>query len=399
MVGHIDHGKSTLIGRILFDTESISETKLNQIKAVCESLGKKFELAFLLDQLEEERQKGITIDTAQIFFKTPKREYVIIDAPGHAEFLKNMITGAALADAAILMIDAHEGIQEQTKRHAYVLKMLDIKNIIVCVNKMDRVDYSESIFQEISTKITEIFNQLGLTAKTIVPISALQGDNITKPSENLSWNQNKPLLEILDELQIANTDNNENLIFPIQDCFEDGENISLGRIENGQLTTNDQITILPENQTATIKEIKKWNEKITSAGKGESIGLTFTNNTRLHRGQIICHGDQSKLLHNELKIRLFWLAEKSFDPNKNYTLRIATQEVPCQIKNLQERINSSDFTTIETNGQTLEQNEVAIAEINLKKPAAADLFTKLPILGRCLLVDEEQTCAGGIVIE
>src|SRR3989344_6036232 len=198
LVGHVDHGKSTLIGRLLYDTESLPEGKIEEIKAVCESLGKKFEVGYILDSLEEERDQNVTIDTTQIFFKTNKRNYTIIDAPGHVEFIKNMITGASQAEAATLIVDAEEGVQEPTRRHAYILNMLGLKQIIVVINKMDLIKYEEKEFNNVKDKLTEFLSNINVKPSIIIPISAKEGDNITKKSENMQWYKEKTVLESLD---------------------------------------------------------------------------------------------------------------------------------------------------------------------------------------------------------
>ena len=220
IVGHVDHGKSTLIGRLLYDTDSLPSDKIEEIKKTSEGLGRKTEFAYLLDHLEEERQQGLTIDTTQVFFKTDKRCYVIIDAPGHVEFVKNMVTGASQAEAAILIIDVKEGIKEQTKRHAYILSLLGLNQVVVILNKMDLVDFSEGRFNEVKKGAQEFLNSINMDPLFYIPICAIKGDNIARRSERMNWYNGPTLLESLDTLKSRESAENKPLIFPIQDAYK-----------------------------------------------------------------------------------------------------------------------------------------------------------------------------------
>src|SRR5437660_1079324 len=259
-VGHVDHGKSTLIGRILHDTGSLPEGKIEQIKKACAAEGMGFEFAFLLDALLEEQKQNVTIDTTEIPFRTPRRQYAIIDAPGHKEFLKNMITGASRADAAILVISADEGVREQSRRHAYLLSMLGIKHLIVVVNKMDLVDYSEKRFREIEQEYRKFLRELGLEARTFIPASAREGENVAQASAKMKWYGAESVLEALDSLGPQERDVDLPLRFCVQDVYRfDGRRIIAGRIETGTLRAGDQLVFSPANKSSVVATSERGN--------------------------------------------------------------------------------------------------------------------------------------------
>jgi len=246
IVGHVDHGKSTLVGRLLHDTGSLPEGKFEQIQQSCKKRGMPFEWSFLMDALQAERDQGITIDTTQIGFKTAKRNYVIIDAPGHKEFLKNMISGAAQSEAALLVIDAKEGVKEQSKRHGYLLHLLGVRQIAVLVNKMDAMNYSEEIFASIEKEYHAYLSEVGVTPTFAIPVSAREGDNIVSPSVNMQWYKGPSVLEALDGFAYAPASNNLPLRLPVQDVYKfDERRIIVGRIESGTLSVGDELLFSP----------------------------------------------------------------------------------------------------------------------------------------------------------
>src|SRR5437763_7620795 len=277
-VGHVDHGKSTLIGRILHDTGSLPEGKIEEIKKACAAEGMGFEFAFLLDALLEEQKQNVTIDTTEIPFRTPRRQYAIIDAPGHKEFLKNMITGASRADAAILVISADEGVREQSRRHAYLLSMLGIKHLIVVVNKMDLVDYSENRFREIEQEYRKFLRELGLDARTFIPASAREGENVARTGMKMKWYGASSVLEALDLLEPQERDVDLPLRFCVQDVYRfDGRRIIAGRIETGTLRAGDQLVFSPANKSSVVATIERWTaEEDGRAVAGDSIGITLS---------------------------------------------------------------------------------------------------------------------------
>src|SRR5918994_2027610 len=274
IVGHVDHGKSTLVGRLLHETGSLPEGKLEMLKAVSARRGMPFEWSFLLDALQTERDQGITIDTTQISFRTNSREVVLIDAPGHAEFLRNMITGASQADAAVLIIDAAEGVRDQTRRHGYLLHLLGIKQVAVVVNKMDRVDYSPARFQEIRAEIAA----LGLKPVAVIPIAARSGDGVARRTQSMAWHDGPTVLEALDGFEPAKPLDELPLRLPVQAVYRMDYRIIAGRIESGELAVGDEVTVMPAGKVARVKSIEAWPApqglpQVQSAGAGQSIGI------------------------------------------------------------------------------------------------------------------------------
>ncbi len=293
-VGHVDHGKSTLIGRILHDTDSLPEGKVASIRQACAAEGMEFEYAFLLDALLEEQAQNITIDTTQIPFRTAARNYVIIDAPGHREFLKNMITGAASADAAVLVIAANEGIREQSRRHAYLLSLLGIRQVLVVVNKMDLVGYSAEAFGTIEAEYREFLASLQISAHRFIPASARAGENVARRGESLGWYAGPTLLAALDELEIASAPVEQPLRFCVQDVYRfDERRIIAGRIESGTVRVGDELVFAPANKSARVATIESWNAKVlpNEAIAGDAIGLTLDEQIFLERGYVGAHQD------------------------------------------------------------------------------------------------------------
>ena len=398
IVGHVDHGKSTLIGRLLFDTGSVPSDRIGEIRKASEYLGKEIEFAYLLDHLEEERQQGVTIDTTQAFFKTAKRNYVIIDAPGHIEFVKNMITGASQADAAVLIVDAGEGVREQTKRHAYILSLLGIRQIIVVLNKMDLVDYKEERFNEIKKGIGEFLDSVNIDPHSYIPICATTGDNIARKSEKMIWFQGPNLLDSLDLFEEKEPAENKSLIFPVQDIYKvDNKRIAVGRVEAGVLNCGGEIKILPGGQITKINSIEKYLDKIDIAKAGQSIGITTENAVFLNRGDIICTPDQEPILTDKFKANIIWLEEQKYHKDQILSIKCATQETTCKIKQIKKRIDSSSLELIQKDSDILKNLEAGEVVIKTKKPVVIKSFNEVQELGRFVLVKDDNICAGGII--
>src|SRR6185369_13644175 len=288
IVGHVDHGKSTFVGRLFHDTGSLPEGKLEQLQQIAERRRVPFEWANLRDALQSERDQNITIDTAQIWFHTRKRQYVIIAAPGHKEFLKNMVTGAANAEAALLLIDAHEGVQENSRRHGYLLNLLGIRQIAVLVNKMDLENYSEARFNQIESEYRQWLASINVTPKIFIPIAAKHGDNIASRSSNMPWWIGPTVLQTLDEFNVTDLPLHQPLRFPIQDVYRfDERRILSGRVESGTIKVGDKLIFAPSNKTSTVKTIERWNAApCDHAGAGESIGITLTEQIFVERGAV-----------------------------------------------------------------------------------------------------------------
>ncbi len=399
IVGHVDHGKSTLIGRLFFDTDSLPPDKKAEVEKSSKELGREIEFSFLMDHLKEEREQGITIDTAQTFFKTDKREYVIIDAPGHVEFVKNMITGASQAEAGVIIIDAKEGVREQTKRHSYILSMLGLEQIVVLINKMDAVEYKEEIFNKVKEDMREFLKSLNIVPKYYIPISAMNGDNVANRSKIMKWYKGPTALEALDSFESKILSDKSDLIFPVQDVYKvDDKRIIVGRIESGKLEVGDMIKVLPSEEMTKVNSIEKFLEKNVKKAKAEeSIGITTLDPIFIERGYIICREGKEPVLTDEFRGNIFWLSKKQLNIEEKLRLRCATQEVGAKILRIEKRLNSSSLEVMEEDAKELKNLEVGEVVIKTKKPVSIKKLTEVPELGRFVLMRGEDVCAGGIV--
>lgn len=398
IVGHIDHGKSTLIGRLLYDTDSLSPDKIEEIKKASDKRRRRTEFAYLLDHLEEERKQGITIDTTQVFFNSPQRKYVIIDAPGHIEFVKNMITGASQAEAAVLIVDVAEGVKEQTKRHSYMLSLLGLRQVVVVLNKMDMVDYAKERFDAVKAEVIEWLETLGMRADYYIPISAIEGDNVARKSDNMRWYGGATFLESLDSLKNRQSPEDKPFLFPVQDIYKiDDKRINVGRVESGSIEEGKEIKILPSGERTAIKTIEKFLEDTTGAVAGECIGVTMGDAVFLDRGSILCLPDEEPALVDIITANIFWMSKEKFTMGRKLTMRCATQETGCRIECIKKRIDSSTLDIIEENAELLENLEVAEVVIKTKSPVAVKYFNDVQELGRFILEAEGNVCAGGII--
>jgi bifunctional enzyme CysN/CysC len=398
-VGHVDHGKSTLIGRILHDTDSLSEGKIEHVKKACTAEGMEFEFAFLLDALLEEQKQNVTIDTTEIPFRTTRRRYAIIDAPGHKEFLKNMITGASRADAAILVIGADEGVREQSRRHAYLLSMLGIKHIIVVVNKMDLVDYSEKRFREIEQEYRKFLRELGLDARIFVPASAKEGENVARASMKMKWYGAANVLEALDLLEPQRHDVDLPLRFCVQDVYRfDGRRIVAGRIETGTLKVGDQLVFSPANKSSVVAAIERWNvQENGPAVAGDSIGITLSEQIFVERGYVASHENETPIEANRFHADLFWIVREPLRVAHLYNLRLATQDVKCEVVSIERVMDSSTLESKGDGREQLERNEIGRLTIQTRGRLVIDNHDRIPSLGRFVIIDDGQICGGGTI--
>jgi small GTP-binding protein len=402
MVGHIDHGKSTLIGRLLVDTESLPDGKLEEIEAAARAEGRKLEFGFITDHLREERERAMTIDTAQAFFSSGARDYVIIDAPGHKEFIKNMITGASQAAAAVLICSVAEGIQEQTKRHAYVLRLLGIEQVIVAYNKMDLVGYSQARFKAVKQDLDEFLGRLDVKPAVEVPISASNGDNVVHRSENMPWYEGPAVLEALDCFKKIPPPTAKALRFPVQDIYEWPETgrIVAGRVESGTLRKGQRLRFLPGDDIRTVRHIKQFGKSdLATAEAGQCIGLLLDGDG-LRRGQVGCPDGDSPFLTRRFHASVFWLSPSALDlraGGDELTLKCATQEGPCRAAAILERIDSSTLERLPCEDGRLEHTEVGQLLIETAAPVVVESFYDVQELGRFVLVKGRDVVAGGIV--
>ena len=400
-VGHVDHGKSTLVGRLLAETESVTPQRIKVVEEICNEKGMKFEYAFLLDALEEEQDQGITIDVSQVLFKSKKRSYRIIDAPGHKEFLKNMISGASTADAAILLIDAEEGLREQSKRHATILSLLGIKTILVVINKMDLVDYKQEVFDDIRKKYSEHLATLKITPRAFVPLAAYHAENLVSKSSKMPWYDGPNFLELLDSLEAHPVPVDQPLRFPLQDVYKfDKQRILAGRVESGRVSAGDELLFLPSRNTGVVKSVEKWNSpKQNSALAGESIGIVLEDQIFVERGEVACVASRPANVSNRLLANIFWMGNAHLEKGARCILKLTTQEVECVVESILKVINSSTLEELSKKSHEVAKNEVAEIVFVTKKPVAFDLFEDIPETGRFVIVHDRQVNGGGIILK
>lgn len=399
IVGHVDHGKSTLIGRLLHETGSLPDGKLELLKAVSARRGMPFEWSFLLDALQTERDQGITIDTTQIRFRTQSREVVLIDAPGHAEFLRNMITGASQADAALLIIDAAEGVRDQTRRHGYLLHLLGVKQVAIVINKMDRVDFSKERFDAIRAEISDHLAGLGVTPTAVIPISARNGDGVTARTPAIGWYQGPTVVQALDGLVPARANDELPLRLPVQAIYKfDDRRILAGRIESGSLAAGDEIVIEPAGKLAKIKSVEGW-PHAPGADKlvaGYSVGITLDRELFVERGDVISHVASAPSEARRLRARIFWLHDQPLSAGATLTVRLATGESRATVTAIEKAVDPGELSSVGT--QAVKRNNVGEIEITLARPLAADPHSENPRLGRLVLEVGGRIAGGGLVL-
>ncbi len=407
IVGHVDHGKSTVIGRLMADTDSLPKGKLEQVKAYCAANSRPFEYAYLLDALKDEQSQGITIDSARCFFKTKKRHYIIIDAPGHIEFLKNMISGAARAEAALLVIDAKEGVQENSKRHGHMVSMLGIKQVVVLVNKLDLVDYQEDVFKKIQEEYSAFLKELNVTPITYIPISALQGDNIAKASTKMPWYNGPSILEQMDLFAKQVKDVGLPFRMPVQDIYKfteenDDRRIVSGTIDSGTISVGQSVVFYPSLKSSTIKSIEAFSApEHKTVGAGMAIGFTLTSQIYIRPGELMVRGDESDNaphVSTRFKVNIFWMGKAPMIKNKQYKLKIAAKHSTVRLVEIVNVLDASDLSSMQ-NKQHIDRHDVAEIILETSKPIAFDLSSDLENTGRFVIVDNYEIAGGGIILD
>lgn len=398
-VGHVDHGKSTTIGRLCYDTGTLSPDKMAEVERVSRELGRPTEFAFVMDHLEEERTGGLTIDTAQMFFRSASRHYVIIDAPGHKEFLKNMITGATQAEAALLVIDAAEGLREQSRRHAFLLSMFNVRSIVVVLNKMDLTGYSKARFEAVCGQMVEFLAALGLEPAFVVPISAAYGDNVVHRSNRMPWYDGPTVLEALDALEKRAAPIDRPLRFPIQDVYRiDERNIIVGRVEAGTVRQGDTACVLPTGQSVQVLSVEELGRTRFDAQAGESVGLTLEPSSGLRRGQVLCDPYDQPQCAARWGCSLFCMTDREVRRGEPLLVRLATQERPARVVQIMERIDASTLKVLEHDAALLAHAEVGKVILEADPPLIAEPFAATPEMGRFVLEMAEDVVGAGTVI-
>lgn len=390
LLGHKDHGKSTLLGRLLCETGSLAHDKREALLEASRKRGVNLEWALAVDAFQVERNQGLTVETAYV----PLREYLFIDAPGHEEFLKSMISGAAAAEAALLVIDATEGTRPQSYRHAHLIKLLGIRQAVVAVNKMDGVGYAEASFRTIETSFGVFLRSLGFERVPFIPISARHGINLTKLTDSLAWYKGPPLLDLLGGFRPTPPLPEAPLRFSVQDVYE--RDIIVGRVESGTIHVGDQILFSPWNKIGFVRSIERWKGSSSpQAIAGESIGITLDAPLGIERGQVASHRWDAPAETDRLDAKIFWLGRQELSLDRTYTLKIATQEAPCRVEKIHRIIHSETLES--TDARSVGCNQIAEVTLRPSRPVAVDDFAKLPITGRFVLMDGDIIGGGGTV--
>ncbi|WP_253273980.1 sulfate adenylyltransferase subunit 1 [Flammeovirga sp. OC4] len=398
--GSVDDGKSTLIGRLMYDTKSIFEDQLEAIEKSSKTRGdENVNLALLTDGLKAEREQGITIDVAYRYFATPKRKFIIADTPGHIQYTRNMVTGASTANLAIVLVDARNGVIEQTRRHTYIASLLKIKHIIVAVNKMDLVDYSEEQFNKIKKDFLEMSSKIGIEDIRFIPISALKGDNVVDDSERTPWYTGGALLSNLETVEISNDHDLENGRFPIQRVIEaEGFKGFGGRVDGGIIKVGDEVVALPSGAKTTIKTIETMDGKIEEAFPPMSVVVTLNDDLDLSRGELLAKTDAQPESATEFTATLCWMNKNALSVGNKYILRHTSNEVTAEVVSIDDKL---DINTMESvnDVEDLKMNEIGKVTIKTSSPVMIDAYTKNRATGSLILIDEEsnETVAAGMI--
>jgi sulfate adenylyltransferase subunit 1 len=405
--GSVDDGKSTLIGRLLYDSKSIFEDQMEAIKQSSERKGlSHVDLSLLTDGLRSEREQGITIDVAYRYFATPKRKFIIADTPGHIQYTRNMVTGASTANLALILVDARNGIVEQTCRHSYIASLLQIPHVIVCVNKMDLVDYSEKTFDKIVDEYTEFASKLDINDVRYIPISALNGDNVVNYSKNMEWYHGATLLHELETIHIGSDYNHIDARFPVQTiirphsaAYHDYRGYA-GRVAGGIFRTGDKVVLLPSGLHSTIRSIDTFDGEIKEAFAPMSVSITLNDDIDISRGDMIVKENNQPQVSQDIDVMICWLNAKGPRSGAKYYLRNTSREVRSVIKEVVYKMNISTLQRME-NDKEIKMNDIARIKIRTTQPVVYDAYRKNRATGSLILIDEttNETVAAGMIIE
>ncbi|TQV84210.1 sulfate adenylyltransferase subunit CysN [Exilibacterium tricleocarpae] len=402
--GSVDDGKSTLIGRLLHDSKMIYEDQLEAVKADTGkhgTTGEKIDLALLVDGLQAEREQGITIDVAYRYFSTAKRKFIIADTPGHEQYTRNMATGASTCDLAIILIDARHGVMTQTRRHSYIASLLGIKHIVVAINKMDLVDFSQVIFDKIKADYIQFGEKLGMQDIHFVPLSALDGDNVVNRSDYMPWYDGQPLMDILESVQIRDDKNLTDFRFPVQ--YVNRPNLDFrgfcGTVASGIVKVGDEVKVLPSGNTSRVADIVTFDGDLPEAFSGQAVTLTLEDEIDISRGDLIVHAAQEVTQSNHLKAHVVWMAEAALSPGRQYLFKFASKAVTGQVENVDHRI---DVNTQELHqADLLQLNDIALVDITLNQVVAVDPYGRNRATGAFIVIDRltNITVGAGMVVE
>jgi len=404
--GSVDDGKSTLIGRLLYDSKSIFEDQMEHIVQSGKRLGREeLDLSLLTDGLRAEREQGITIDVAYRYFATPARKFIIADTPGHIQYTRNMVTGASTVDLAVILIDARKGVLEQTIRHAYLSSLLDIRHIIFCVNKMDMVNWSETVFTGIKNELALLVAKLKISDTHFIPISAKYGDNVVDRSEKMNWYKGKTFLNLIETIEIRKNKNPDNKRFPVQTIirphtseYHDYRGYA-GRIAGGVFRPGDEVTVLPSLRKSKIKSIDVLGKTLSETIGGESVTISLEDQIDISRGDMLVSPDDLPLISQDINLMICWFNERPMKVGGKYLIRMNSNEAGCIVKSVTYRMNINtlehDFENIEVN-----MNDIAHITIKTSKPVFFDTYMKNNITGSMIFIDEgtNETVAAGMIV-
>ena len=404
--GSVDDGKSTLIGRLLFDSKAIFQDQLEQLEETSKQRGEEeINLALLTDGLRSEREQGITIDVAYRYFATPKRKFIIADTPGHIQYTRNMVTGASTANLAILLIDVRHGVIEQTKRHAFIASLLQIPHVAVCVNKMDLVDYDENSFNLIKKEFEIFSSKLEIKDVHFIPISALNGDNVVERSKKMDWYEGSTLMHLLENVHIGSDENHIDCRFPVQYVirpqtkeYPDYRGYA-GRIEGGEFKPGDEVTILPSGFTSKIKSIDTFNGEIKEAFSPMSVCITLTDDIDISRGDMLVRENNKPTASQDIDLMICWMNEKKIIPRGKYTIRHTSQTVRCIIKDVKYKMDINTLHRLEEDKE-IGLNDIGRITIRTTKPLFFDTYRRNRNTGSVIIIDEatNETVGAGMII-
>jgi sulfate adenylyltransferase subunit 1 len=404
--GSVDDGKSTLIGRLLYDSKSIFEDQMDHIVQSSKRLGRaEVDLSLLTDGLRAEREQGITIDVAYRYFATPARKFIIADTPGHIQYTRNMVTGASTADLAVILIDARKGVLEQTIRHSYIASLLDIKHIVFCINKMDMVDYSESVFASIKSSLDNVVSKMNIEDPHFIPISAKYGDNVVDKSDNIKWYNGKTFLKLIETIEVRKNKNPETPRFPVQTIirphsseFHDYRGYG-GRVAGGVFRKGDEITVLPSFLKSKIKSIDVPGRSLEKAEVGDSVSITLEDHIDISRGDLLVRAGDMPEISQDVNMMVCWFNERPLLAGGKYLVRNYSNESGCVIKSIGYKMNIETLGK-DSSDSTVKMNDIAYISIKTARPLFFDSYKKNNITGSVIIIDEgtNETVGAGMIV-
>lgn len=396
LVGHVDHGKSTLVGRLLHETNSLPDGRVESLKAAAARRGVAFEWSFALDTMQAERDQAVTIETTRLWLRLPNRPVLLIDAPGHREFIAKMMTGATAADCALLIVDATEGIQDQTRRHIHLLGLLGIRTVIVAVNKMDLIGFDHTRFDARAEEVCSSLAAAGLAAGAVVPVVAPDGDNLMRRSDRMAWYDGKTIAELLARLPASELPDGLPLRLPIQDVYRiDQRRLYVGRVESGRISVGDQILFSPSNKVAHVQSIEIWPMKLPAAEAGRSIGIELDRPLFVERGEIVSHVDRAPRLNRRFPATIVWLSGRPLTVGQSLRVQLGTVDAPVIIESIEKILDIGRSTT--RLGNALERDEIADVTFHSPRLLALDDARLIPRIGRFVLRDGTDVAGGGLI--